>query len=279
MNKFITVLIIFGHGGNDVGAVANGLCERDINIIQGKECGRVLQEHGFNVKYDTLNSDVNAEVNIINNVNADVTINIHNNAGGGDGFEAFCFSRNTKAKNLCQCIEKEVIAIGQNSRGIKNGDKLAVIRKTTPLTILLEGAFLDSNDRFIIDTIEEQKNFGLAYAKGILNYFGVQYNSKKSDSFNVCASELFNEKWYLWANPDVYDSVNHGGFKSGHDHYIRYGKHEGRKSLPPVPKEYNENDYLMLNPDVLNAVNDGVFTSGIHHYLLHGFMENRRYCK
>ena len=178
------IVIIFGHGSNDSGAVANGLVERDINIIQGEACGKVLTEHGINVIYDDKNTKVNDEVNKINSIKADITINIHNNSGGGNGFEAYYYTSNPNAKKLCQCIEKRVMEIGQNSRGLKSGNNLAVIRKTSPLSILVEGAFLDSNDRFIINTVEKQIKMGEAYAKGILDYLGIAYKPHTQTSTN-----------------------------------------------------------------------------------------------
>ena len=39
----------------------------------------------------------------------------------------------------------------------------------------------------------------------------------------------FNEQDYLAVNPDVEDAVKKGIFKSGLDHFIAFGKKEGRK--------------------------------------------------
>ena len=167
------ILLISGHGGNDSGAVANGLNERELNWVTMKACSDVLKENNQTVIEDEENSKVNDEVNIINNINADVTINIHYNSGGGDGFECYYYSLNSNAQKLCECIEKEVINIGQNSRGLKSGNHLAVIKNTRPLSILLEGGFIDTNDRYAFDTIAKQEKIGQAYAKGILKYLGV----------------------------------------------------------------------------------------------------------
>lgn len=167
------ILLISGHGGNDSGAVANGLTEKTMNWITMKACSKVLQENGHIVIEDTENTKVSDEVILINSTKADITINIHYNAGGGDGFEGYYYTSNAKARQLLECIETEVKSIGQNSRGLKSGNHLAVIKNTTPLSVLVEGAFIDSNDRFIVDTIEEQEKLGQAYAKGILKYLGV----------------------------------------------------------------------------------------------------------
>jgi predicted SAM-dependent methyltransferase len=40
--------------------------------------------------------------------------------------------------------------------------------------------------------------------------------------------KAFNEAEYLFANPDVASAVASGSFKSGYEHYVKYGKAEGR---------------------------------------------------
>jgi N-acetylmuramoyl-L-alanine amidase len=45
--------------------------------------------------------------------------------------------------------------------------------------ILCECAFIDNDrDNDIIDTVAEQKAFGVAYAKAILEYLGITYKEK-----------------------------------------------------------------------------------------------------
>ena len=189
------ILLISGHGGSDSGAVANRITEKTMNWITMKACSKVLQENGQTVIEDTENTKVSEEVILINSTKADISINIHYNAGGGDGFEGYYYTSNAKAKQLLECIETEVKTIGQNSRGLKSGNHLAVIKNTTPLSVLVEGAFIDSNDRFIVDTIEEQEKIGQAYAKGILKYLGVtpKENSTSDKIYRVQVG-AFKEK-------------------------------------------------------------------------------------
>ena len=175
------ILLISGHGGNDSGAVANGLTEKTLNWVTMKACSTLLKKYGQTVIEDSEETKVNEEVNLINRINADITLNIHYNAGGGDGFEGYYYTSNRKAKKLLEYIENEIKTIGQNTRGLKSGNNLAVIKNTIPLSILVEGGFLDSNDRFILDTIEKQEKIGQAYAKGILKYLGVEIDEPISE--------------------------------------------------------------------------------------------------
>ena len=73
--------------------------------------------------------------------------------------------------------------LGQNSRGVKSGNHLYFIRKTAMTAVLVESFFVDNTkDRCIGDTLAEQTAFGVAYAKAILDYFGIAYKENKTTS-------------------------------------------------------------------------------------------------
>lgn len=175
------IFLSAGHGGSQPGAVANGLKEKDINLNALLACKEVLESHGVKViasRTKDENDDVYEEVKEANASGADLAVSFHANAGGGDGFEAFYFSTSEKGKKLAGLIEKHVKQLGQNSRGLKTGDHLYFIRKTTLTSVLVESFFLDNaKDKEIGDTLEEQRLFGVAYAKGILEYLGIEYKA------------------------------------------------------------------------------------------------------
>lgn len=98
---------------------------------------------------------------------------------GGDGFEVYYYSTSTSGKRLAGLCEKYVKTLGQNSRGLKHGNHLYFVANTNMPAVLVESAFLDHNtDNDIIDTVAEQKKFGVAYAKAILEYLGIAYKEK-----------------------------------------------------------------------------------------------------
>lgn len=102
---------------------------------------------------------------------------------GGDGFEAYYHTSSGKGKELAQLGEKHVKELGQNSRGIKSGNHLYFVRETTMPAVLFESFFVDNDtDNNIGDTLAEQKTFGVAYAKAILEYFGIPYVDSTEDS-------------------------------------------------------------------------------------------------
>ena len=185
--KMPKVFLGVGHGGLDCGAVANGLREADINLNIALACKDVLKEHGVEVllsRYTDENDPAEEEVKECNNYNPDIAIDIHTNAGGGDGFEVYHHSGGHNSKRLAELLEVEARTLN-NSRGLKTKlnntgkDYYAFIRDTNPPAIIVECAFIDNKqDVKVIDTVEEQKAFGVAYAKGILKYFGIEYKAK-----------------------------------------------------------------------------------------------------
>lgn len=175
------VFIGIGHGGSDPGSQSAGLVEKNVNLVMGLACKAELERHGVIVRMSRTideNDPVSQEVRECNAFNPDIAIEIHNNAGGGDGFEAFYWSGDANGLRLGRLIETEVKSIGQNSRGLKSGNKLMFVNSTKTTAVLLEGFFLDNaKDRTIADTTAEQQAFGRAYAKGVLKYLGITYKN------------------------------------------------------------------------------------------------------
>ena len=175
------VFLSAGHGGSDPGAVSGDLREKDINLQTLLACKEELERHGITVvcsRTKDENDPVKDEVKEANASGADLAVSFHANAGGGDGFEVFYHTSNSNGKKLAQLTEKYVKGLGQNSRGVKSGNHLYFIKNTKPTAILVESFFVDNAvDKTIGDTVAEQKAFGVAYAKAILEYLGVSYKN------------------------------------------------------------------------------------------------------
>ena len=181
------VFLGVGHGGSDSGAVGF-IREEDVNLNMALACRDYLETHGVEVKLSRTtdeNDTLNEEIRECNEYNPDLAVDIHNNAGGGDGFEVFYTINGGVGKTLAENIEKEVLAIGQNSRGCKtrlnskgNADYYGFIRNTKVPAVICEGVFVDNKtDAEQADTLEEQKAFGIAYAKGILKTLSIDINT------------------------------------------------------------------------------------------------------
>lgn len=108
-------------------------------------------------------------------------IDVHNNAGGGDGVEVYYSRVGGTGLTLAKNIETEVKEIRQNSRGCKTKigtdgrDYFGFIRETKAPAVLVECAFVDTKDVEIVDTPAEQKVIGIALAKGFLKILGIAY--------------------------------------------------------------------------------------------------------
>lgn len=177
------VYIGVGHGGRDCGAVANGFQEDDLNLSVANHCSEYLKLRGISVKQSRtkdVDSDLIDRINDANSFGADLALDIHHNAGGGDGAEIYHTKYFGKGHTLAVNILGEMAKIGQNSRGAKvkknqyGNDYFGFIRQTKMPAVLVECAFIDNKtDLQIIDTEEERKAMGEAVARGILKTLGV----------------------------------------------------------------------------------------------------------
>lgn len=188
------VFIGVGHGGNDPGA-SKYLVEKDVNLTMALACRDYLEFNGVQVLLSRTkdeNDPLSDEIKECNAYNPDVAVDIHNNAGGGDGFEAYYYSGGGMSKTLALNIEKEVLAIGQNSRGCKTKknsagkDYYGFIRQIKAPSVIVEGIFVDNaSDVKIADTEAEQKEFGYAYARGILKTLGITPKDVQTDGAKI----------------------------------------------------------------------------------------------
>ena len=192
-----------GHGGSDSGAVKY-IVEKDVNLQMALACKEYLEANGVQVKISRTtdkDKDLNARINECNANDPDLAIDVHNNAGGGDGFEVYHTIHGGTGKTLAQNIEKEVKAIGQNSRGCKTKkrsdgtDYYGFISWIKAPSIICEGVFVDNkSDAAQADTLAEQKAFGVAYAKGILKTLGITSNNtpkqEKESNYTTFVKEV-----------------------------------------------------------------------------------------
>lgn len=183
------VYVGIGHGGKDNGAMANGFKEDELNLTIGKACYETLKKHGVEAmisRTSDVDEKLNTKIAECNKYNPDLCLDIHNNAGGGDGGETFYHHGGGKSKVMAQNILDEIVALGQNSRGIKTRlrsdgkDYYGFIRDTKAPAVIVECAFVDNKtDMQIIDTVAEQKAMGVAIAKGVLKTLGITYKKEE----------------------------------------------------------------------------------------------------
>lgn len=189
------VFIGVGHGGSDPGAVSNGVKEKDLNLSIALACRDVLEKHGVAVKMSRVKDEddsVSEEIKECNAYAPDLAVDIHNNAGGGDGAEVFHHHGGGKGKVLAENILAEIVKVGQNSRGAKirknsqGKDYYGFIRSTTCPAVIVECAFVDNaSDLEILATESQRKTMGEAIARGILKTLGVKIQAEAGTIYRV----------------------------------------------------------------------------------------------
>lgn len=184
------VFLGVGHGGSDPGAVSGAIYEKNLNLPIALACRDLLVLSGVSVKLSRTTDEedtLTQEIAECNGYAPDLAVDIHNNAGGGDGAEAYYHYKGGESKTLAENILAQIVAIGQNSRGAKikkneaGRDYFGFIRETVAPAVIVECAFVDNGeDMKILDTAEEQKVMGKAIAKGILKTLGITPAEEKA---------------------------------------------------------------------------------------------------
>lgn len=199
------VFIGVGHGGKDPGAEGGGLKEKHINLGIATACRDTLAKYGVLTKLsreDDADDPLSEEIRECNAFDPDYAVDIHINAGGGRGFEAFHTLSGGKGKILAEAIELEVLAGGQISRGCKTrandagGDYYGFIRQTKCPAVIAEYGFIDNAaDRALMDTMEKQDAIGRMYARAILRVLGYHVAAEPTATEHAC--EILREKLQL----------------------------------------------------------------------------------
>ncbi len=174
-----TIILDPGHGGNDPGAVANGLQEKNLNLIIALACREELKKYNCKVVM-TRTSDVTvslADRKIISNNNkADLFVAFHNNAHSNidaRGFESFVFDGQLHSStiNYRDIVHNEVYSYIKTLGAMDRGKKRAnfyVLREPSASCMLLEYLFLTNvADANLLKNNVVLQEFGRRTAIGI----------------------------------------------------------------------------------------------------------------
>lgn len=98
----------------------------------------------------------------------------------------------------------------------------------------------------------------------------------------ISPDSTFDEAAYLDRYDDVRAAVHSGLYASGWEHFLRFGRAEGRSQsridapqVLPFDDDFDEGTYLWLHADVRRAVEQKHWASGRAHYLHTGKAEGR----
>lgn len=95
----------------------------------------------------TVNGELKKKVWIANDVDADLFIDVHLNAGGGTGTECWYYEGNEDSRKIAAALSANVsAALGLPDRGAKATKSLYVLRNTKMTAVLLEVCFVDRQE-------------------------------------------------------------------------------------------------------------------------------------
>src|SRR5690625_2293809 len=233
----VKVFIDAGHGGSDVGAVANGLREKDITLKIAKKIRNRLNKYsGVSVKMSRTGDSypsLSRRANMANSWGADLFVSVHINAGGGVGYEDYIhntLSSNSRAGKVQRAINNEVVrATGWRNGGRKKAN-FAVLRQTKMPAILTENGFIDTkSDANKLKSNSFLNKIADGHAKGIAKHFGLK---KKKGSSSTSKKKSNKKKSSSKSISKMADEVIAG--KHGAEHSNR------RKSLGISKSEYEK---------------------------------------
>ncbi|MEG1494904.1 MAG: LysM peptidoglycan-binding domain-containing protein [Bacilli bacterium] len=199
------IVVDAGHGGDDPGAVANGLKEKDFNLEAANYMYKRFKELGIPVVITrdtdttlTREERVNLMKNSFGSTDDVLVISNHINAGGGEGAEVVYALRNndTLAKSILKAIGQE----GQIMRKYyqrrlptdPSQDYYYIMRDTKSTSpLLIEYGFID-NPKDVRKLQTNLINYVEAVVKSVAEYAGVAYKPPVNS----------NKKYYTVINGD-----------------------------------------------------------------------------
>lgn len=175
-----------GHGGNDPGAVGNGVQEKDIVLKIGQKIRDYLFEYeNVNVRMSRTTDifrTLSWRTNDANSWGADYFISIHCNAGGGTGYEDYIYngSVSSNTRNYRDIMHREIVKkAGMRDRGKKEAN-FHVLRESRASAILTENGFIDhAGDAAKMKSQAWINDIAQGHINGIVDIFNLQ---KKSGS-------------------------------------------------------------------------------------------------
>lgn len=226
----MSICFIVGHGksaggGYDSGAVNGSYHEFRI----AREIAKYAADY-YNVNFaeaaDLMNYNgdlyLTERIALANKNKYDFIAEIHLNAGGGTGSEVFHAKGSSNGNAIAEEVSKKIAnALKITNRGAKtrvgaNGDYFGIIRQTKMESILVECAFIDTNDLEKLKTPEGQKSCGIAIAQAVAA-------ARKVKAY-VAAPEPTKKVWYFNKCNAKYSSIVDALKSLGYNSSFNYRK-------------------------------------------------------
>jgi N-acetylmuramoyl-L-alanine amidase len=174
------VVVDAGHGGRDVGAVGNGVFEKDIVLAMSLRLGQRLQRLGFAVVYTRTTDveiDLEPRVEMASRVQGDVFISMHANSLAArsqsvSGVETFYAPRSQVGQELATLVQSEIIAATRAvDRGAKTARFFVLVRTPMPSILVETGFVTNPTEAANLNTPAYQERIAEAIARGVDRFF------------------------------------------------------------------------------------------------------------
>ncbi len=189
----ITVIIDPGHGGEDSGAVANGVYEKDINLAIALDLRDMLIASGYDVImtrdtdisiYDPSASttrekklsDMKNRLEMINSSKDNILLSIHQNKfeqSKYSGAQIFYSVNDPSSERLAQSIRASVTGLLQpdNKRELKPEKSVYILKNAEVPAVIVECGFISNEQEAQkLSDKEYQKNMAFAIMCGFLEF-------------------------------------------------------------------------------------------------------------
>lgn len=188
------IVIDAGHGGEDGGAEANGVLEKNINLPIALKLRDMLVMMGYDVKMvresdisvydkeaetvrDKKVSDIKNRVAVINSSRNNVLVSIHQNKFEQTkykGAQVFYSDNSPESIKLAECIRKSVTGLLQpeNKRELKaDDDSVYILKKAEVPAVIVECGFLSNEqEAALLKTDEYQNKMAFAIMCGTMDF-------------------------------------------------------------------------------------------------------------
>ncbi len=193
INNNVTVIVDAGHGGEDGGAVANDIIEKDINLSISKKLADILKASGYKViltrsddemvdavgetQRERKVSDMHNRLDVFNKSENNVVISIHQNKFTQEqyhGTQVFYSENNNKSITLATAIRDDVKALLQpdNTRECKPaGREIFLLSNSNVPSVIVECGFISNYDEAQkLKTNDYQNQMAFAIFAGFMDY-------------------------------------------------------------------------------------------------------------
>lgn len=173
------IVISPGHGGDDPGACAADVEEKDVNLAIALLLRDILQEKGYTVlmtRTRDMEADNTTAIAEANESGVDMLVAIHQNAADDPtacGIETWFEQGHIESGILAEMMQSHVVSnTGGADRGVKSDQSFELTRETQMPSVLIETGFLTNEaERGNLTDENYQMRIAQGIADGIDAYF------------------------------------------------------------------------------------------------------------